>query len=86
VKKNYSKDRSKRKIKLWEWKNNIIERKILTRRPRGSLKLAYPMGPLELADFSGLDTVLSVLQYLHCQVGDRYRPCPLLKKLVIGDA
>lgn len=48
------------------------------------LTLRHPMGPLELADFVGLDTILSILEYLHCEIGDRYQPCPLLKKLVIG--
>jgi 3-hydroxybutyryl-CoA dehydrogenase len=41
----------------------------------------HPMGPLELADFIGLDTVLSVMQVLHEGLADsKYRPCPLLVK------
>jgi 3-hydroxybutyryl-CoA dehydrogenase len=38
----------------------------------------HPMGPLELADFVGLDTVLSVMEVLQEAFGDKYRPCPLL--------
>jgi 3-hydroxybutyryl-CoA dehydrogenase len=40
------------------------------------------MGPLELADFIGLDTILSILEYLHREIDDKYRPCPLLKQFV----
>jgi 3-hydroxybutyryl-CoA dehydrogenase len=42
----------------------------------------HPMGPLELADFVGLDTVLSVMSVLQEAFGDKYRPCPLLVKYV----
>jgi 3-hydroxybutyryl-CoA dehydrogenase len=42
----------------------------------------HPMGPLELADFVGLDTVLSVMKVLQEGFGDKYRPCPLLIKYV----
>src|SRR5262245_37094126 len=43
----------------------------------------HPMGPLELADFIGLDTCLSVMQVLHDGLADsKYRPCPLLVKYV----
>ncbi len=47
-----------------------------------TLNLHHPIGPLKLADISGLDTLLSVLEYLQQEFGEKYRPCPLLKQLV----
>ena len=50
-----------------------------------SMKLGanHPMGPLELADFIGLDTCLAIMNSLHDGLADtKYRPCPLLAKYV----
>jgi 3-hydroxybutyryl-CoA dehydrogenase len=50
-----------------------------------SMKLGanHPMGPLELADFIGLDTCLAIMNVLHEGLGDtKYRPCPLMTKYV----
>jgi 3-hydroxybutyryl-CoA dehydrogenase len=44
----------------------------------------HPMGPLELADFIGLDICLGILEVLHGELGEKYRPCPLLRKMVAG--
>ncbi len=49
-----------------------------------SLRMAFnhPMGPLELGDLTGWDTRLAVLEYLHTVYGEKFRPCPLIRKMV----
>lgn len=49
-----------------------------------SLRMAFnhPMGPLELGDLTGWDTRLSVIKYLHQTLGEKFRPCPLIIKMV----
>ena len=51
------------------------------------LGMAHPMGPLALADFIGLDVCLAILEVMHSGLGDpKYRPCPLLRKMVAAGA
>lgn len=44
--------------------------------------LNHPMGPLTLSDFIGLDTILYITEYLYSELGEKYLPCPLLRKMV----
>jgi 3-hydroxybutyryl-CoA dehydrogenase len=46
------------------------------------LGLNHPMGPFEMVDLVGLDVRLSILEYLHQTLGEKFRPCPLLVKYV----
>jgi len=46
------------------------------------LGLNHPMGPFEMIDLVGLDTRLSILNFLHQTLGEKYRPCPLLVEYV----
>ncbi|HYB93555.1 MAG TPA: 3-hydroxyacyl-CoA dehydrogenase NAD-binding domain-containing protein [Vicinamibacterales bacterium] len=46
------------------------------------LGLNHPMGPFEMVDLVGLDVRLSILQYLHRTLGEKFRPCPLLEQHV----
>jgi 3-hydroxybutyryl-CoA dehydrogenase len=46
------------------------------------LGMNHPMGPLALADFIGLDVCVAILEVMQAGLGDKYRPCPLLRRLV----
>jgi len=46
------------------------------------LGFGHPMGPLELGDLTGWDTRFAVIQYLHRTLGEKFRPCPLIEKMV----
>ena len=66
-------------------RSDLVSRLPALQADRRQLKLGanHPMGPLELADFIGLDTCLAIMNVLHDGLADtKYRPCPLLTKYV----
>jgi 3-hydroxybutyryl-CoA dehydrogenase len=66
---------------------NVLEEGVATAEDidkEFKLVLGHPMGPLELADFAGLDVILKSSEYICAERGDRYRPSPLLKRLVLA--
>jgi 3-hydroxybutyryl-CoA dehydrogenase len=63
---------------LWQGVGGVAEIDTIMK-----LGMAHPMGPLQLADFIGLDTCLAILRVLHEGLGDpKYAPCPLLVQMV----
>jgi len=65
---------------IWVLYEGIASKEEIDRGMR--LFTNVPMGPLELADLIGLDVCLSAIETLHRELGDKYRPCPLLKQMV----
>jgi len=65
---------------FWELFEGIASAEDIDRHCKQQFR--HPMGPLELADFIGLDTLLSICEYLHKELHERFRPCPLIKQLV----
>lgn len=62
-----------------------LEEKIASKEDIDSimkLGASHPMGPLELADFIGLDVCLAIMEVLEDELGGKYKPCPLLKEMV----
>jgi len=63
---------------LWQGVGGVAEIDTIMK-----LGMAHPMGPLQLADFIGLDTCMAILRVLHEGLGDpKYTPCPLLVQMV----
>src|SRR3546814_10725027 len=62
-------------VRISDWSSDVCSSDLLGAN--------HPMGPLELADFIGLDTCLSIMSVLYDGLADsKYRPCPLLVKYV----
>ncbi len=65
---------------IWVLYEGIVTKEEIDRGMR--LFTNVPMGPLELADLIGLDICLAAIETLHRELGDKYKPCPLLKQMV----
>ena len=65
---------------IWLVHNQIAAKEDIDKAMK--LGANHPMGPLELADFIGLDIVLDIIKSLNKDLKDKYKPCPLLVKMV----
>jgi 3-hydroxybutyryl-CoA dehydrogenase len=65
---------------FYMWMDGVAEAAEIDRAVR--LGANHPVGPLELADMVGLDVRLAILDHLHQAWGEKFRPCPLLRRLV----
>src|SRR3546814_6232734 len=71
----FFKQKTAYEMRISDWSSDVCSSDLLGAN--------HPMGPLQLADFIGLDTCLSIMQVLYEGLADsKYRPCPLLVKYV----
>lgn len=65
---------------IWLLNNKIAVKEDIDKAMK--LGANHPMGPLELADYIGLDIVLDIMKSLNKNIGGKYKPCPLLREMV----